>query len=248
MTNFKDLFSGQAKEYAKYRPRYPAELFKYLSSLTGEHDLAWDCACGNGQASVELTEYYKKVIATDASKTQVQNAIPHPKIQYFSALAEDSGLETNSADIITAATAIHFFDNDKFFGEVKRILKKNGIIAVWNYAHSDISPEVNNIMNAFAYELLEKHWPEETVRSWNLEENIRFPFTRIKTPEFSMFANWSLKEFLNYVYTWSAVQNYMRDNDTNPLEKLENELKKFWSGENSVKRINWKLNMKIGRV
>lgn len=246
MTGFKDYFSKHAGEYSKYRPNYPEELFSYLSSLTEEHSLAWDCACGNGQASIELARYYDNIIATDASSSQIANAIPHPNINYYTALAEESGIENNCADLITAATAIHFFANDKFYSEVKRILKKNGVIAVWNYAHSDISPEVNNVLQKFAYNNLEKYWPEETVASWNFEENIQFPFKRIQTPEFYMTAEWKLEELINYIFTWSAVQNFIKAENTNPVESIENELIKAWGNDNSVKKIKWKLNMKIG--
>jgi len=31
--SFKDHFSNQATEYAKFRPRYPHEMFEYLGSL-----------------------------------------------------------------------------------------------------------------------------------------------------------------------------------------------------------------------
>ena len=45
-------FSRQASTYARHRPRYSPRLFEYLASLTTEHDLAWDCGTGNGQAAV----------------------------------------------------------------------------------------------------------------------------------------------------------------------------------------------------
>ncbi|MBD0326304.1 MAG: SAM-dependent methyltransferase, partial [Pyrinomonadaceae bacterium] len=51
---FKDHFSEQSADYAKYRPRYPAALFEYLASVTAEHERAWDCATGNGQAALGL--------------------------------------------------------------------------------------------------------------------------------------------------------------------------------------------------
>jgi ubiquinone/menaquinone biosynthesis C-methylase UbiE len=72
--------------------QYPKILFEYLSSITKDHALAWDCACGNGQASIGLAEYYEQVIATDASSAQILHAVPHLKIQYRIAHAENSGL------------------------------------------------------------------------------------------------------------------------------------------------------------
>ena len=64
-SSFKDLFSVQAEDYVKFRPTYSVELFNYFASLTDNHNLAWDVGTGNGQAAIELTRYYKNVIATD---------------------------------------------------------------------------------------------------------------------------------------------------------------------------------------
>jgi len=61
-------FSPFAKDYAQpRRPSYPAEMFAYLASLAQRHDLAWDCATGNGQAALELVKNFDQVIAADIS-------------------------------------------------------------------------------------------------------------------------------------------------------------------------------------
>ena len=108
--SFKDYFSLQSKEYSLYRPKYPPSLFEYLSSLVNEHEVAWDCATGNGQAAIGLLPFFKSVIATDASPKQLEHAIINPVITYKTALAEESGLESHSVDLLTVATAIHWLD------------------------------------------------------------------------------------------------------------------------------------------
>ena len=126
---FKDYFSTQAKEYSKYRPKYPPELFEYLASLVKEHKTAWDSATGSGQAAIGLAPYFEKVIATDASESQIIHAHPHEKIEYRVASSEDSGIEDNSINLATVATAIHWIDTNKFYPEIRRVLKKGGVIA-----------------------------------------------------------------------------------------------------------------------
>ncbi len=74
----KDLFSKQAKDYAKYRPVYPKELFDHIFQFVEEKNIAWDCATGNGQAALALAQRFKKVIATDISEKQLSLAKPHP--------------------------------------------------------------------------------------------------------------------------------------------------------------------------
>jgi hypothetical protein len=71
---FKDHFSRQAADYAKFRPHYPQELFDYLGGIAPSRQLAWDCGTGNGQAAVGLASVLERVIATDASEKQITNA------------------------------------------------------------------------------------------------------------------------------------------------------------------------------
>ena len=50
----KDLFSGHAGDYMRYRPGYPEALFNEILALTSRHELAWDAGTGNGQVAVAL--------------------------------------------------------------------------------------------------------------------------------------------------------------------------------------------------
>jgi methylase of polypeptide subunit release factors len=65
---FKDHFSKQAEDYAKFRPRYPREMFEYIGTVAPSRKLAWDCGTGNGQAAVGLASLFNRVIATDTSE------------------------------------------------------------------------------------------------------------------------------------------------------------------------------------
>ena len=120
---FKDHFSGHARSYAAHRPHYPESLFAWLASQCPAQDTAWDCATGNGQAARSLARHFGKVLATDASDTQISLAEPHPKIHFSVAAAEDSGIGSGSVDLITVAQALHWFDIDRFFIEACRVLK-----------------------------------------------------------------------------------------------------------------------------
>ena len=104
---FKDHFSKQAPDYAKFRPRYPQKLFDYLGSTAPSRHLAWDCGTGNGQAAVGLASVFDCVIATDASAKQIANAESHKKIDYRVAPAENSGIESETLDLIMVAQALH---------------------------------------------------------------------------------------------------------------------------------------------
>jgi len=98
--SFKDHFSKQAADYARFRPRYPREMFEYLGRIAPSRALAWDCATGNGQAAVGLAAVFERVIATDASEKQIANAEPHERVEYRVAPAEESA--SNQAPLISS--------------------------------------------------------------------------------------------------------------------------------------------------
>ena len=112
---FPDHFSEVAGAYAEFRPRYPDALFDWLAEVAPRRELAWDCATGNGQAAVALARVFDRVVATDASAEQVDAARPHPRVEYRVAPAEESGLASDSADAVTVAQAVHWFDRPAFY-------------------------------------------------------------------------------------------------------------------------------------
>src|SRR5437764_15362575 len=123
---FHDHFSVVASRYADFRPRYPAALFDYLALLAPRNLLVWDCACGNGQAALDLAHRFDRVVATDASQEQIASATPHPNVEFRVALAEQSGLPNESVGLIVVAQALHWFDLERFYSEARRVLSPGG--------------------------------------------------------------------------------------------------------------------------
>ena len=126
---FKDYFSDHATGYADHRPHYPAAMFAWLAQQCQHHDLAWDCASGNGQAALALAPHFERIIATDASQAQLIEATPHNKSHYVCASAEQVPLTDQSLNLITVAQATHWIDLPRFYREVERLLIPNGVMA-----------------------------------------------------------------------------------------------------------------------
>ena len=99
-------------------------LFEFLISLLQYRKLAWDCATGNGHAALFPSEYFEQVIASDASKKQIENSQPRNNICYEVFSAEKTNLEDNSIGLLTVAQALHWFDLDNFYKEVRRVIRK----------------------------------------------------------------------------------------------------------------------------
>lgn len=247
MSSFKDLFSVQASNYAKYRPNYSEELFKYLSSLTEQHKLAWDVGCGNGQASVELAKFYKLVAATDPSAKQIEAGIPKNNIQYTVGSAESSHLNNQSVDLITVAQAFHWFKQPQFFAEVQRVTKPKAVLAIWCYELAQVNAEVDAKVMELYEGVLGSYWEKERKLVEEGYRNEKIPFDEIKAPQFKLHADWSLDHLVGYFSTWSALQTYIKKNGVNPLENFYPELKKIW-GSDAAKPITWNLSLRVFRV
>lgn len=101
----------------------------------------------NGQAAIGLSKYFKKVIASDASNNQIRYAFQRENIEYKVFQAENAELDNDSVDIVTVAQGLHWFDCDKFYSNVKRVGKNDGIIAVWSYDMHKINPQIDKITN-----------------------------------------------------------------------------------------------------
>ena len=178
---FSDHFALVASHYADNRPTYPAELFVWLAEQCSEHELAWDCGAGSGQASTKLALYFKRVVASDASAAQISQAIPHPVVEYRVEPSESSGLENACADIIVVAQALHWFDLDRFYAEVRRVLKPDGLLAAWSYGVLSVEgSEVNSIVQHFYHDDVGSYWPPERRHVETAYREIGFPFHRIR--------------------------------------------------------------------
>jgi len=244
---FKNHFSDNSEKYSKYRPGYPGALFEFLSSVTPSHDLAWDCATGSGQAALGLVKYFNKVIATDASEQQIENAIQHEKISCKVAPAHKTTIPAESVDLITVAQALHWFEFDRFYKEAKRVLKRNGIIAAWTYNLVTVSPEIDSVIKHFYFNIVGEFWPPERKLVENGYESIAFPFCKLASPSFSMSAKWTKNQLIHYFGTWSAVKNYKKSKGVDPVESIEKELTKLWNNRSSIMEVCWPLSIVIGK-
>lgn len=243
-----DHFSGHAAEYARARPTYPAELFEWLANLCAARDLAWDCATGNGQAAQALAGHFRHVRATDISAEQLAQAQPQAGIGYRVAPAEASGLPDRCCDLVTVAQGLHWFCDEAFYTEVKRVLKPGGLLAAWTYMMLRSEPAFDSIMHDFYTRTVGPWWPPE--RRWvdRGYHDMPFPFDDLATPGFEIQREWTLTNLLAYLRTWSATQRCIRETGTDPCAKLGERLRTIWPAPEATRTIIWPIAMRCGRL
>lgn len=243
---FKDHFSTQSDGYARYRPTYPTELFEFLSSLTTSHAIAMDCATGNGQVAVSLTEFYSEIIATDASQSQIDAAIRHPRITYRIAMAEHSGLADDSVDLMTAGQAFHWFDEERFFREAQRVLRPDGVLAIWCYELCTVSDQCDVIVDRLYRDIVGDFWPRERAKIQSGYSDVRLPGSVVAVPPINMNLDWGVADMLGYLRTWSACKRYEAQHGSDPVALIEADLQAAWGG--AERRVVWPLEIKVSRV
>lgn len=243
---FKDHFSAESGNYAQYRPTYPDELFEFLGSIVAANAVAWDCATGSGQAAIALADHFEKVIASDASQSQIDAAIADPRVEYRVASAEQSGLADHSVDLLTVGQAFHWFDETTFLAEAQRILKPDGMLAIWCYELCHVAEECDAIVDTLYRDIVGEYWPPERVTIEQGYSRADLPGEAVAVPTFEMSSDWRSADMLGYLRTWSACKRYAAEKGSDPVALLESQLVAAWGDQK--RRVIWPMHIKVSRT
>jgi len=255
--NFKDHFSNHADLYAKARPHYPEALFDWLAAEAPARGGAWDAGCGNGQAGIALAQRFERVIATDPSEQQLAKAAAHPRIEYrneprnFSAgdgAGYHTSIDTDSIDAVTVAQALHWFDLPAFIAEVRRVAKPGALFAAWCYAHCNVTPAVDTVVAHLYDDVLGAYWSSERKLVDEGYASLDIPFAPVAAPAFEMRVDWTARQLLAYLASWSAAQKYLKTTGRDAIAAITDELLAAWHDPEHVRRVHWTLAMRAGRV
>ncbi len=216
-------FGTQASTYAAARPHYPEELFDWIVSQAPGTEQVWDVGTGSGQAALSLANRFERVHATDIDAAQIEHAANHDCIDYRTAPAHKSGLQDNSVDAITVATALHWFDYRLFWPEVERVAKNDAIFCGWTYHRVQADRDVRMHLMDPILEVIEPYWSDGNRLSWSgyTKENVSIPFDIIKTPKFLCRLNWTPGQLAAFAMSWSAHKRARLDGHEKALADIE---------------------------
>lgn len=155
-------FSNRVDDYVRYRPSYPPEIIERLKATCGltPESLVADIGSGTGILTRMFLQNGNRVYGVEPNR-EMRIAGEDLLSRYdrfisVDATAEDTRLEGDSADLIVAGQAFHWFDREKCRCEFARILKPNGWIAlIWNKRLVDPNPFLQG------YELLLKQYSSD---------------------------------------------------------------------------------------
>src|SRR5262245_2795312 len=250
MNKDQNTFGEKSESYARARPKYPADLFRWISGQCEDHRSAWDCATGNGQAAVGLADYFAQVDATDISAEQIAHALPHPRVRYAVASAEASGLPGGECDLVAVAQALHWFRFEQFWMEVRRVAKPNAFFCAWGYDWPECTRAADHGLVAPFRAIVNPYWASNNRILWDgyRTEEVGFPFERVSTPSFTIEVSWTLGQLIDYLMTWSAFKRSRQD--ASARTSMDNLLKRARSllPAHDVIQIRMPLKVLAGRV
>ncbi len=225
----KDNFSGQSANYNRYRPVYPQQLYDFIFSHCSHFDRALDCATGNGQVASVLSEKFADVSATDISQNQLAEAYQASNIHYNAQRAEKTNFPDHTFDLITVGQAYHWFDFEAFGKEANRLLKPDGLIAVWTYGLLRLDDVLTPLLDSFYKNVTGPYWDDE--RKWVDQGYCQMPFDFEEINinfSFEIRTQLTIDDFEGYLNTWSGIKHFITKEGYNPVDQFMEEIRPIW--------------------
>jgi ubiquinone/menaquinone biosynthesis C-methylase UbiE len=240
-------FSRVAKEYDASRPGYPEELFAWLADSVAKRETALDVATGTGQAAWGLANHFDHVIAIDVSAEQLRHARGHPRIEYRVARAETTGLPDGSVDLAVAAAAIHWFDRPRFNDELRRVMRRHGVVAAWTYHVAHVDPPLDAILGAFYRDVVGRYYPPAVRLVDERYSGIELPGEELAAPSFQASVRWDARQVARFVRTWSVVPTFIEATKRDPVPALEAEIEAAFGGPDIARDLSFPLYLRVAR-
>jgi SAM-dependent methyltransferase len=139
MSHDRELFSGTARFYARYRSPYPAELFDSLTAdfRLGDRCTVLDLGCGTGQLALPLSRTGSTVWAVDpdadmiAEGVRAQAAAEYGNIRWVLGRGEDiRAMSLPAIRLCTIGASFHWMERDLVLKALDAIVEPDGGIAL----------------------------------------------------------------------------------------------------------------------
>ena len=121
--------------YDRGRPFHHPRTLARVRAVVGHAPVhhALDIACGTGMSTVALREHADAVVGVDVSPEMLRAARAAPGVAYLFGNAEALPFSDGSLDAVTCCSGVHWFDQQRFFAELRRVLGPHGWVALYDH-------------------------------------------------------------------------------------------------------------------
>ncbi|XP_003740084.2 putative methyltransferase DDB_G0268948 [Galendromus occidentalis] len=243
MSEFVFRTAEHAELYSKFRPSPPTELLHRIVSCASSRESLLDVGCGSGQCTELMAEHFKRVVGCDNSRAQIEQAEARRtekkllNVEYKLSSVGNMIFGAGSFDVITASQCVHWFDVGEFYSEAHRVLRKNGLLAMFGYCVPLPVSGVSEIDSAIETRIMRLYRSDlgpfwETDRSLidSCYRTLRKPGRGFEPllQELAIHQKrpTDLDGYIQYLATWSSFQKFKKKNpDADLLGELKSDLR-----------------------
>lgn len=92
------------------------------------------------------------------------------------------------------------------------------------------------------------YWPPERKHAENGYQALALPIDEYAVPPFEMIEDWTARQFIGYIRSWSAVARYIEARGEAGVSEFEAELLAAWGEPTERRRIRFPLHFRVGEV
>jgi len=213
-------FDTNSADYDKFRPRYPAELYKTLfdyKPITEASKLV-EVGIGAGNATPPILETGCELTAVELgenfTKLCREKFAAYPKFSVINDRFENVEFAPDTYDLVYSASAFHWIPEDIGYSKVYSMLKSGGVFARWaNHPYRDkFNPPLSEAIDkAYAdyYYTFYKKEPQKLVEYTEAEAieraevALKYGFCDIKHAMFTRTRTFNADEYVRLIGTYS---------------------------------------------
>ncbi|HEY5170562.1 MAG TPA: class I SAM-dependent methyltransferase [Acidimicrobiia bacterium] len=103
------------------------------ADVDADVERALDVACGTGMSTVALADFAGVVAGVDISPEMMRVAPAAPNVTYMLGRAERLPFVDSAFDAVTCSSGIHWFDQEPFYEELRRVVRPGGWIGLYDH-------------------------------------------------------------------------------------------------------------------
>ena len=193
-------FESTAPWYARYRPRYPAELIDRLVEAAGldRRSRVLDLGAGPGHVASAIAGHVGEVVAVDVEAGMLAQ-IEEPNVRTVVGPAEDVDVSWGRFDLVTAGRSFHWFDAQVMFERLPLVTDQLALLGD-SITQSDAQSRVIEI----ATEVLGEE-PPKPRRKFYRELLSNSPFSDVEEIEVIAERTWTAESLIGLAYSTSVA-------------------------------------------